>query len=140
MKVVLRNSSVVYEEVQWTKVTKSDTTYYTVVLGQASDFTELTHMKVKLTVKSTGSTIVNPIPRIFLAVGEGTNESVTQYVGNEITNVNLTIGTPVAIEFTFTLSAAIAADKNLKFAVFSSNVNELIALRSYTWDLEYLCY
>lgn len=139
MKIVLRNSKVVYEELQWTKVTKSSTTQRTITLGQASDFTEFTHMKVKFTVKSTGSTVVNPIPNVWLGVGEGTNDAVAYFLGDVVTNVNFTIETAVDMEFAFTLSAAIATDKNLKFGI-AGTVNENFALMTYVYDLEYIFY
>lgn len=138
MKIVLRNSSVVYEEVQWTKVSKTDTSRANVTLGAASDFVGEHSLTAKVTIKSTPASPVNPIPTFYLALGQESDAgSVLQFLATT-TDVAGTEGTIIKHTFNFNLSQSLVTDKYVKLGFSGSSYNQNQTLNTYIYDVEYV--
>lgn len=137
MKVVLKNSNIVYEQLTMTKVSKTDTTFMNKTLCTWASVADKSNFKV--IIKITGyDTIVNPIPTTYVAYGAG--DGTEPVIGYFTTVLDSDGNTGSTITLEGTLPSTAVADTYIKVGYFSPVVKEIIALRKYTFDVEYVFY
>ena len=91
MKVVLRNSSVVYEEVQWTAKTKDSTTTRGLLLGSCEELKDKHVFKVKVTILANPNNVQDVSFNFGTGFGEKDPEQMTRYLASPI-DVSAAVG------------------------------------------------
>lgn len=91
MKVVLRNSSVVYEEVQWTTKTKDSTTTRGLILGSCEELQNKHVFKVKVTILSNPNNKQSVSFNFGTGLGEEDPEQIARFLASPI-DVSAAVG------------------------------------------------
>lgn len=142
MKVVLRNSSVVYEEVQWLTKTKDSTTTRGLLLGSCEELQNKHVFKVKVTILSNPHGVQN----ISFNFGTGLGEEDPEHIANFLaTSMNASAAVGNTFEYNvdnFTITDSDLTNKRYVKIVLSYASTDSLSQLSYiphiTYKIEYI--
>jgi hypothetical protein len=142
MKVVLRNSSVVYEEVQWTAKIKDSTTTRGLLLGSCEELKDKHVFKAKVTILANPYNVQNVSFNFGTGRGEVDPEQITSFLASSI-DVSAAVGNTFEYNVdNFTISNSDLTNERYVKAVLSYASTDSSAQLPYivriTYKIEYI--